>query len=265
MRIFPKERNHVIDSYDVLGCKVHAVTAEKLTELVEDAVRACEPCVIANHNLHSVYLYHHDSKVRELFAMSKWTHIDGMGVVMLGKMLGVPLERSQRITYVDWLPHLMERAADRNWRVLYLGSKPGVAEEGARILRKNYPGLQIETVHGYFDFNGVESHGVLKEIRRFAPHILMVGMGMPRQEHWIIDHCGQVGNAVILPCGAAMDYIANELPTPPRWTGRVGLEWLYRLIAEPGRLWRRYLVEPWFLLLLTTSYRSRSRLKDNLW
>lgn len=265
MRILSKERNHVIDSYDVLGCTVHAVTEQELTELVEDAVEAREPCIIANHNLHSVYLYHHDSKVRELFAMSKWTHIDGMGVVMLGRMLGAPLERSQRITYIDWLPLLMERAADHNWRVLYLGSKPGVAEKGARILRKSFPGLQIATVHGYFDAGGAENHGVLDEIRRFAPHLLMVGMGMPRQEHWIIDHFDKVGNAVILPCGAAMDYIADEVPTPPRWTGRVGLEWLYRLVAEPGRLWRRYLVEPWFLLLLTTSYRMRSRLKDNVW
>ena len=81
----------------------------------------------------------------------------------------------------------------------------------------------------------------------------MVGMGMPLQEHWIAENYDKLGNAVILPCGAAIDYFAGAIPTPPRWAGRLGLEWLYRLLAEPTRLWKRYLIEPWFLLFLTAS------------
>ena len=76
-----------------------------------------------------------------------------------------------------------------------------------------------------------------------------------------MNNIKRLGSAVILPCGAAMDYIAGEIPTPPRWAGRLGLEWLYRLLAEPGRLWKRYLVEPWFLLRLagtSTGIRSEA-------
>jgi N-acetylglucosaminyldiphosphoundecaprenol N-acetyl-beta-D-mannosaminyltransferase len=72
-------------------------------------------------------------------------------------------------------------------------------------------------------------------------------MGMPRQEIWVLNNLEKLHAKVILTCGACMDYIAGEIPTPPRWMGRVGLEWLYRLLSEPGRLWKRYLVEPWFL------------------
>jgi len=72
-------------------------------------------------------------------------------------------------------------------------------------------------------------------------------MGMPLQENWILDNLPDLEADVILPSGACFDYLAGEIPIPPRWMGRVGLEWLYRLGSEPRRLWRRYLVEPWFV------------------
>ncbi|MEM7590395.1 MAG: WecB/TagA/CpsF family glycosyltransferase [Cyanobacteria bacterium P01_A01_bin.83] len=81
-------------------------------------------------------------------------------------------------------------------------------------------------------------------------NILMVGMGMPRQEKWILDNIEDIEANIILPSGACADYVADETPTPPRWMGQVGLEWLYRLVIDPKRLWRRYLVEPWFLAKL---------------
>jgi N-acetylglucosaminyldiphosphoundecaprenol N-acetyl-beta-D-mannosaminyltransferase len=239
-----------VRSHDVLGCKVHAVTAEELTDLVEEAVEGREPCIVANHNLHSLYLYQRDPKMRELFSRAKWIHADGMGIVMLGKVLGLPMKRSERVTYVDWAPLLFQRAAAQKWRVAYLGSKPGVAEKGAEVLRKQYPELQITVAHGYFDLNGEENEEVLRSINAFDPHVVMVGMGMPRQEHWIVDNLDRLGPVVLLPCGAAIDYVAGEVATPPRWAGRYGVEWLYRLMAEPGRLWKRYLVEPWLLFFL---------------
>jgi N-acetylglucosaminyldiphosphoundecaprenol N-acetyl-beta-D-mannosaminyltransferase len=248
-----------IPTYDVLGCTVHAVTASDLTDLIERAVESGEPSIIANHNLHSLYLYQRDSKVREFFAKAKWIHADGMGIVLLGRALGARLKRSERVTYVDWFPLLLERAADRQWKLFYLGSKPGVADKGANILRERFPGLRINVAHGYFDPAKEENESVLEEIRAFSPDVLMIGMGMPRQEHWIVNNLSHLGSAVLLPCGAAIDYVTGEIPTPPRWAGRWGLEWLYRLVAEPGRLWKRYLVEPWFLLLLIGTRWIRSR------
>jgi N-acetylglucosaminyldiphosphoundecaprenol N-acetyl-beta-D-mannosaminyltransferase len=73
---------------------------------------------------------------------------------------------------------------------------------------------------------------------------------MPRQEHWIADNLDDLAANAILTAGAAMDYVAGVVPTPPRWMGSAGLEWIFRLFHEPRRLWRRYLVEPWFVLRL---------------
>jgi len=250
MSTFLSEIGSGVRSFDVLGCKVHAVTAPDLTDLVERAVETQESCIIANHNLHSLYLYQRDARLREFFAQAKWIHADGMGIVLLARATGAEVDRSIRVTYVDWLPLLMERAAARNWRVFYLGSRPGVADKGIAILRERFPGLNMEAIHGYFDTAGEENEIVLEKIRAFSPDVVLVGMGMPRQERWILDNLDRLGGAVLLPCGASIDYVAGEIPTPPRWAGRCGLEWLYRLVAEPGRLWRRYLVEPWGLLLL---------------
>jgi N-acetylglucosaminyldiphosphoundecaprenol N-acetyl-beta-D-mannosaminyltransferase len=247
-----------IRTLNVLGCAVQAVSADRLTDLLEDAVNSGQPCIIANHNLHSLYLYQRDAKLRKMLSRARWTHVDGMGIVLLARLLGTPIERSMRVTYVDWFPLLLERAAKRDWRVFYLGSKPGVADKGLSILRKTYPGLTMQVAHGYFDPMGRENDDLLETIRRFEPDVVMVGMGMPRQEHWIVDNFELLGPVVVLPCGAAIDYVAGEIPTPPRWAGRCGLEWLYRLAAEPGRLWKRYLIEPWFVLLLMGRHWLRS-------
>jgi N-acetylglucosaminyldiphosphoundecaprenol N-acetyl-beta-D-mannosaminyltransferase len=245
----------------MLGITVHALSLPLLNVLVAEAIRRNQRWIIANHNLHSVYLYHHDPKMRAFFTKADYIHIDGMPLVFLGKLFGFPLRREHRVTYADWTNPLMAEAAQQGWRVFYLGSKPGVADQGTTILRERFPNLQIATAHGYFDArpNSPENLAMVEAINAYQPQVLMVGMSMPRQEHWIIDNLDQLCTNVILPSGAAIDYVAGAVSTPPRWAGRWGLEWLFRLFAEPKRLWRRYLVEPWFLLWLVLGERFQRR------
>ena len=248
----------VVPAYEVLGCKIHGIPALELVGIIEDSVESARPCIVANHNLHSLYLYHRDPKLRQFYARANWIHVDGMGVVLIARAVGIPVTRSMRITYVDLFPQLLQRAQERNWKIFYLGSKPGVAENGFNILKQQFPRLRVVTASGYFDATGEANVKLLNEICGFAPDVLMVGMGMPLQERWIAENCDKIGNAVILPCGAAIDYFGGAIPTPPRWAGQLCLEWLYRLLAEPRRLWKRYLVEPWFLLFLTAAYWARA-------
>jgi N-acetylglucosaminyldiphosphoundecaprenol N-acetyl-beta-D-mannosaminyltransferase len=236
----------------ILGVTIHPLSIYQLNGLIAQSVKEQQKWIIANHNLHSIYIYHHDPKMRDFYAKSTYIHIDSMALVFLGKLLGFSLEREQRVTYVDWTNPLISEAAKQGWRIFYLGSKPGVAEQGAEILREQFSSLQIITADGYFDAcaDSPENQAILAQIQKYQPHILMVGMSMPRQEHWILDNWEQINANAILPCGATIDYVAGAVPTPPRWAGRIGLEWLFRLLAEPKRLWRRYLVEPWFLFKL---------------
>jgi N-acetylglucosaminyldiphosphoundecaprenol N-acetyl-beta-D-mannosaminyltransferase len=236
----------------MLGIKVNALSMPQLNALIAEAINFNKRWIIAHHNLHSIYVYHHDSKMQAFYAKADYAHVDGMALVLLGRFLGLPLKREHRVTYADWIVPLMAEAASQGWRVFYLGSKPGVAEQGAKSFKERFPNLQIATADGYFDasLDSPENRDRVNKINAYQPHILMVGMSMPRQEQWILDNLEHLRVNAILPSGAAIDYIAGAIPTPPRWAGRWGLEWLFRLIAEPKRLWRRYLVEPWFLLQL---------------
>jgi len=109
-----------------------------------------------------------------------------MPLVALGRLYGHPLERKHRVTLADWAHPLMELAARRGWRVFYLGSQREVMEKGAAALRKRYPALQIEVSDGYFDARqgSAENEALLQRINAYQPHLLMVGMSMPRQEYW---------------------------------------------------------------------------------
>lgn len=238
--------------YKFLGVKVDALSIPELNSLIEESVEEKQKWIIANHNMHSLYLFHNDPEMQAFYAQAEYIHIDGMPLLLIGKLLGFPMKREQRVTYADWIWPLMAEAANKGWRVFYLGSKPGIAEEGASILREKFPGLEIACAHGYIDKDkdSQENLATLAAINAYKPHVLMVGMGMPRQEHWISENLEYIHANTILTSGACMDYVAGVIPTPPRWMGRVGLEWLYRLVSEPKRLWRRYLLEPWFVATL---------------
>jgi N-acetylglucosaminyldiphosphoundecaprenol N-acetyl-beta-D-mannosaminyltransferase len=224
-----------------------------MNKLVEQGIRERQKWIIANHNLHSVYLFHRHAKLREFYSHVHWTYLDGMPLVALGRLYGYPLQREQRVTNVDWMGPLMELAAESGWRVFNLGSPRHVAEEGAAKLRKLYPALQIEVSDGFFDASrgSAENEALIQRINAYRPDLLMVGMGMPRQEFWTQENFARLDAHVILSsAGAALEYIAGATPTPPRWAGRVGLEWIFRLAHEPRRLFSRYLIEPWYILLL---------------
>ena len=236
--------------YRMLGVDFDLLTTARLHQVAADAVESGQRWVIGGHNMHSIYLCHDDPKMRCFYERSHWTFLDGMPLVWLARSLGMPARREHRHAPVDWMPGLLAIAAERGWRVFFLGSEPGVGERGAANLLQRFPGLQLRTHHGFFDAapGSAEGEAVLEEIREFSPHILAVCMGMPRQEHWIVDHLDRLEANVVFNLGALMDLFAGELPIPPRWVGQVGMEWLYRLCSHPRRVWRRYLIEPWFLL-----------------
>lgn len=241
-----------LPTLEFLGIRLNPLSRDQLNLLVQSSVESGEKRVFGHHNLHSLYLFHHDAKLRDFYRQSFVAHIDGMSLVFLARTLGLPASRTQRVTYVDWIRPLLGMADLNRWRVFYLGSRQGVADKAADSLRQEYPALSITVHHGYFDPapGSPENRAVLDDIARCRPHLLFVGMGMPRQERWVLENLEQLQANVVLTSGACFDYLAGAVPTPPRWMGRAGLEWLFRLCAEPRRLWRRYLVEPLFILWL---------------
>lgn len=246
---------------EMLGVRFDLMTASSIPRLVEEAVASGRRYVVGGHNMHSVYLYHRDPKMRRFYEAAERIFLDGMPLVWTARALGFPARREHRHAPIDWMPSLLERAAERGWRVFFLGSEPRVAELAGERLRARFPGLLLRTHHGFFDATpgSPEAEAVLAEVREWAPHVLCVCMGMPRQEHWVVDHLDRLEANAVFNLGALMELLAGELKIPPRWVGQIGMEWLYRLCSHPRRVWRRYLVEPWFLLPHLARDLTRSR------
>jgi len=231
---------------DLLGIRVAPMTLLEIIGFIGSHIASRERCILSSLNLHGLYVYGGDAAFRTLNRRS-FPRIDGISIVWLAKLLGWPVGREHRVTWLDLIDPLLEAASTRRWRVFYLGSKPDVVTAGLEEMRRRYPALAIEGHHGYVRPESTEQ--VRKSIQAFTPDILIVGMGMSVQEKWILDNEHALQVPVIATSGACIEYVARTVGTPPRWLGRCGLEWLYRLATDPIRFWRRYLVEPWVVLL----------------
>jgi len=234
----------------ILGVRCNVLTSEDIISVIQRSVENDEKNIIANHNLHSIYLFHKNPGMKKFYSRSDYIHIDGMPVVFWSKLLGLKVNRRHRTTSVDWIDMLLRKVQVNGYRIFFLGGKPGVGEEAAVRLKERFPGINMTTHHGYFvaERASPDNRSIIEQINSNSTDILMVGMGMPRQELWISENYEDLQANVILPVGALMDYIAGVVPTPPRWMGRVGLEWLFRLIHNPVKFSGRYLVEPWYLI-----------------
>ena len=235
----------------LLGQSIDLVRPEEVIHFIQQSVVAGKPALIANHNMHSLYLMKRKKMPVTLYEHADIVEVDSAPLLMWAKLTGrMKVKGFHRCTYLDWRDLFWGVAADSGWRVFYLGSAPGVAVRATEKIARDHPGVTIATHHGYFDMTAgsTENGAVIDSITRFRPHVLMVGMGMPRQEEWIVNNHDDLGCCVVIPVGAAFDYEAGVQQVAPRWVGRIGLEWLFRLVVNPRRLFTRYCLEPWWLL-----------------
>ena len=255
-------------SYDLLGFKVTPTTKEELLNFVAKSIEDDEQRIIASQNLHGIYVFLTDKKFRALHNDSRTcVHIDGTPIIWLGRLLGLPLNIGHRTGVREWFMSLMQMAARENWRIYYLGSEAEIFERGLNHIQKKFPGISISGHHGFFNVEATsyENLAIVDEINTFRPHVLIVGMGMGRQEHWIIDNLHNLKVNCIGTSGACMELIAEQLSIPPRWMGPAGMEWLYRLWQSPRRVGWRYLGEPWLVAWLLLRHQLRLRFGACRW
>jgi N-acetylglucosaminyldiphosphoundecaprenol N-acetyl-beta-D-mannosaminyltransferase len=234
----------------ILGEAMDLVRPEEVMLWMRRWIRDGRKAVIANHNLHSLALMRSTPELRRFYGRADLIEVDSRPLLAFARLLKLAARPMHRCTYLDWRDHFWSLADREQWRVFYLGGVPGVADEAAQTLGRKHPGARIWARHGHFNATAGSSDNaaILKEIAAFRPHVLMVGMGMPRQELWIADHLDALPDCVVLNVGAAFDYEAGVQKAAPRWMGRLGLEWLFRLVTDPKRLFHRYVIEPWALV-----------------
>jgi N-acetylglucosaminyldiphosphoundecaprenol N-acetyl-beta-D-mannosaminyltransferase len=206
--------------------------------------------LIGNHNLHSLYLCLKNPEFRAAYQKTDLVEIDSMPLIAWGGLMGHELKRENRLTYLDFRDDFWAFCQANSYRIHHIGGVPEAVEPARLRLLADFPNLDLSLDHGYFALGGSEDEAMIQKIEQMRPDILLVGMGMPRQELWIANHFERLRARVIMPIGAAFDYEAGLQYQPDRAAGQMGIEWLIRLIHDPKRLAKRYLIEPWFLVPL---------------
>lgn len=233
----------------LLGSHVDFLLPDVLLNRLSERHAAGQRTLVSYHNLHTLYVTRHEPGLVNFFERSDIVYADGMPIIFWGRLLGLPVTRDHRMTLSSWAPSVLSYFRRRNWRLFYLGATAEACEKGIAVFRDMAPGLEVEARDGFFDArrDSADNHALLSAVQAFRPDVLMIGMGTPRQERWILDNIDDLDVPIVWSVGAAIEYFAGTKPRPPTLVGRLGLEWLYRLLSEPRRLWYRYLVEPAFL------------------
>lgn len=224
---------------NVMGVPLDACSAEQFVATVESWVDDGERQFAVPVNAHLVNLASQDPELAALLEHSGLNYADGQSVVWASRLLGhrVPT----RVPTTEMIYPIAEMLARRRFPVYLLGGLPESVEAAASRLRRDYPGLEIAGVqHGYF--GPAEERLVIERINRSRARVLLVGMGNPKQEKWVWQHLGELRPNAILTCGGLYDWVSGRKRRAPAWLHRIGLEWLWRLLSEPRRLFLRYVV-----------------------
>jgi N-acetylglucosaminyldiphosphoundecaprenol N-acetyl-beta-D-mannosaminyltransferase len=183
---------------------------------------------------------------------------DGIGLKLAGKIFRQEIR--ENVNGTDLFPLLCERLAATDRRVFLLGARPGVPEGVQEWIRNRFPLLDVCGVqHGYF--GPQEEEGVIERIRDSGANLVLVAFGAPKQDLWIHEHMKEMGANVAIGVGGLFDFYSGRIPRAPLWMRKMGMEWVYRLVQEPGRLWKRYLIGNGLFLarVVREKYSSQSK------
>jgi len=229
----------------LLDLDIANLTMTEAIQHIEQAACGDRPCSVFFVNPDCLNKMATDRDYFHILQQADYVLPDGIGLTLAGKLLQTPLK--ENINGTDMLPFVCKMAASRGYSLFLLGGRPGVADQAARQLTERYQVSIAGTAHGYFD-RFTESGRVIDQINRSGADILLVGLGAPEQEKWVSRHRQQLLPKVLMGVGGLFDFYSGNIKRAPVWMRETGLEWVYRILQEPGRMWRRYVLgNPLFL------------------
>lgn len=239
----------MIPRVDVLGVGISAIDMGAAVAEIERWIQTGERHYVCVTGVHGVMESQRDPELRRIHNASGLTTPDGMPMVWAGRRAGAT--GMSRVYGPDLMLALAERAAANGWRSFFYGGKDGVPDLLVARLQERFPGFISAGTYSppFRPLTPEEDEAIVARINEARPDLVWIGLSTPKQERWMAAHVGRIHAAALLGVGAAFDIHAGTLPQAPKWMQQRGLEWLYRMIREPRRLWRRYLYNnPRFIL-----------------
>ena len=228
----------------ILETPVDPLDYASAVKSIVDWIGAMErPCrFVVQTNVNSIVTVQESSLYSSTLQNASLSVPDGMPLVWLLRLRGVSIK--SRVYGPDLMLMLCEEASKKGWRCFLYGGKPGVLERLKRRLESLSPGLQIVGAYSppFRTLTETEDREICEMINAANPDILWVALGTPKQDIWMYEHREKLNVSVMHGVGAAFDFLSGEIRQAPRWMMHSGFEWLYRLMIEPRRLWKRYTI-----------------------
>ncbi|MEP7341443.1 MAG: WecB/TagA/CpsF family glycosyltransferase [Acidobacteriota bacterium] len=223
----------------ILNIRIHNLTMSETVEAILARLQGNHPSQVCFVNADCANLSRKDAEYLNVLNHAALTLADGIGLKLAGKLLARDIK--QNVNGTDLFPRLCAALSGTGQGVFLLGAKPGVAERVRDWIQQTHPGFIVSGCHdGYF--SPAEEPEVIRQIAESGASLLLVAFGAPRQDKWISLHLGQTGVKVAIGVGGLFDFYSGNVTRAPQWMREIGLEWVYRFLQEPGRMWKRYFV-----------------------
>ncbi len=227
-----------------LNIEIDNLTMNEALFFIVNAAKAKKNMFVITPNVHHVMMLQKDDEFQAIYSKADLVLPDGVPLILASYCLKTPLK--EKVSGSDLFPAVCGLAVRENISLFFLGGRSGAAERSAQVLRGRYPGLRIVGVYSPpfgFENEREQNLRIIEMIRQANPDILFVGLGAPKQEKWIYKHRDEYRVPVSIGIGVSFEFISGMVKRAPVWMQKVGLEWLWRLIIEPKRLWKRYLID----------------------
>ncbi len=242
--------------YRILNTYVNAISMDETIAEVEKIIAARKPTQHVVINALKVNLMREDKDLRKIVNSCPLINADGASIVWAAKKLGVPLK--ERVAGIDLFENLVSVAAEKGYKIYLFGAKEEVVTKVKEIFEKKYPKLQIVGYrNGYFTEE--DEPEIVKNMAESGADMMFVAFSSPKKEYWVNKYLKQLNIPFVMGVGGSFDVVAGVTDRAPKWMQDHGLEWFYRFIQEPRRLWNRYMVGNRKFVMYTYRYKRAQK------
>jgi N-acetylglucosaminyldiphosphoundecaprenol N-acetyl-beta-D-mannosaminyltransferase len=224
---------------DVLGIPIAFVEQNELISFIQKSIEANKKGWVTGINGHALNLAYDSVWLKDFYQHAILNCSEGFGVVIAAFLSGVKIPKHKH--WADWAYELLQMLEKNDYSLFLLGSTDDVGKKAVENLHSLYPKLRITgRLNGYSDVE--KNDNLINTLNRSKSDVVFVALGMPKQEEWIYNNIDKLHARIFFPVGALLDYLSGMKKKSPRWMASIGMEWFYRLLTEPQKVWRRYLL-----------------------
>lgn len=227
-----------------MNTEIDNLTMAESLETIEGLISQNRNAYVVTPNIDHIVQLERGGELCEAYKKADLILTDGKPLLWIAKWYGTPIK--EKVSGSDLFPRLCKMAVEKHYKMFFLGAAEGVAARAAENLMRRFPGLEVTGTYSPpygFENDRDEMYRIEKMIKKAKPHILIVGLGCPKQELFMLHNCNKLGVPISLGLGGSLDFEAGNIKRAPKWVSEHGFEWLYRIFQDPRRLAKRYLID----------------------